>query len=304
MATRDHGPPSDPEVAAFVLPDTFGATIGARLVTGLSRELRDEFAPPPGTLIVEGPHFVFEDNPRLFLGRRGRGPLRVAWDTNLLIDYFEHGRALWENQSLADVLPGAYGEELEGLQIVMAIWILRDIRFYVLRGTIVDAKRALGARRLDQRVQAFREFAGALSFVESDDDEREPPPLLLSDAELQRALTSVPAGNDRGLVEESVRQQMHVFLTRDTNVLKARPALQPFGLYIGSPLDLLEEITACGGLYCLTDPRFAYWPLPARERVAHLYHATLATEYRTGALELREIEIPQSVPPGRRGLTN
>jgi hypothetical protein len=190
------------------------------------------------------------------------------------------------------LVPGTYGEELEGLQIIMAIWILRDIRFYILSGTIRDGKRALSARRLGQRLRAFREFAGALSSVEANDDEREPPPLLLPDSEFQRALRSVPIGNDRGLVEESVRQQMHVFLTRDANVLRARPALQAFGLYIASPLDLLEEITACGGLYCLTDPRFAYWSPPDRERVAHLYHATLAGAYRMGATELREIEIP------------
>jgi len=35
-----------------------------------------------------------EQTPRLFLGRRGRGPLCIAWDTNLLLDYFQHGRAL------------------------------------------------------------------------------------------------------------------------------------------------------------------------------------------------------------------
>lgn len=290
MATPDSDPFPERQIAAFVLPDTFGATIGSRLLSGVSRELRREFAPPSGTPIVEGPHFVYQDNPRLFLGRRGRGPLRIAWDTNLLIDNFEHGRALWENKSLPELVPGAYGEELDGLQVLMAIWILRDIRFYVMHGTLLDAKRALSARRLSQRLQAFREFAGALSFVESEDDEREPPPLLLPDSELQSALTRLPAGNDRSLVEESVRQRVHVFLTRDAGLLRARAAMEAFGLYVGSPLDLLEEITACGALYCLTDPRFAYWPLPARERVAHLYHATLAGEYRAGALELREIE--------------
>lgn len=150
----------------------------------------------------------------------------------------------------------------------------------------------MSARRLGQRLQAFREFTGAASFVEAYDEHRDRAPLLLPDSELRRALKSVPAGSDRGLIEESVHQQMHVFLTRDANVRRARPALQAFGLYIASPLDLLEEIAACGGLYCLTDPRFAYWPLPDPQRVAHLFHATLATEYRAGALELREMQAP------------
>jgi hypothetical protein len=285
-------PDPEPQFAAFLLPDTLGDTIGSQLATAVSRQLRDEFAPPPGMRIVEGPHFVYEQNPALFLGRRGRGPLRVAWDTNLLIDYFQHGRAVWENKSLPELVPGTYGEELEGLQIVMAVWILRDIRFYILRGTLRDAKRALSARRLDQRLQAFREFTDALSFVEAEEDQREPPPLLLPDSELQRVLNSVPAGDDRSLVEEAVRKRMHVFLTRDTDVLKARHKLQAFGLLIASPLDLLTEIARCGALYCLTDPEFAYWPLPDRARVAHLYHATLATEYRAGAVEFREMQTP------------
>lgn len=124
----------EPSVAAFVLADTFGDAIASRLATAVSRRLRDDFAPPAGTPIVEGPHFFYEHNPRLFLGRRGRGPLRIACDTNLLIDYFEHGRALWEGKSLPELVPGAWGEELEGLQIIMATGILRDIRFYILRG--------------------------------------------------------------------------------------------------------------------------------------------------------------------------
>lgn len=278
----------DENVAGFVLPDTFGETIGGRLATTVSGWLRDEFAPPQGAPLVEGPHFAYADNPALFLGRRGRGPLRVAWDTNLLIDYFEYGRELWEGQSLPALVP-LYGEELEALQIIMAVWILRDIRFHILTATLSDARQALSPRRLEQRVEAFREFAGALSFVGDEYAEREAPPLLLPDAELQRALHGVPAGNDRRLVEEAVRQCLHVFLTRDHKVLSARAAFRPFGLFIGSPLDLLQQLAACGTLHCLTDPRFAYWPLPDRTRVTHLYHATLAGPYRADGLDLFEV---------------
>jgi hypothetical protein len=145
---------------------------------------------------------------------------------------------------------------------------------------------------LGERLQAFREFTEALSFVEANGDEREPPPLLLPESEVQRALKRVPAGSDRGLVEEAMRERMHVFLTRDADVLRARPALRAFGLFIASPLDLLEEIAGCGALYCLADPRFAQWPLLDPARVAHLYHATLATEFSAGATEYREMQTP------------
>jgi hypothetical protein len=286
-------------VAAFVLSDTFGGTIGSRLATTISRRLRDEFAPAQGTPIFEGPHFVYTDNRRLFLGRVGRGPLRIALDTNMLIDYFQHGRALWEGAPLPELIPGTHGEELEGLQIVTAISVLRDIRFYVLQGTLGDAKRALDARRLGERLQALREFAGALSAVDRTSD-GEPLPLALPDSVLHEALASVPAGNDRALVAESVRRRTHVFLTRDKAVLRAAPALRSFGLYIGTPLDLLEELTACGAVFCLTDPRYAYWPLSNQDRVAHLYHATLATAYTSGSMEIREIALDPGACWSRR----
>jgi hypothetical protein len=270
--------PSTPEpgVAGFLMPDTVGHLIGSRLATTMSRLLGDEFTPPPEMPIFEGPHFVYEQNPRLFLGRRGRGPLRVAWDTNLLIDYFQQSCALWAGDCLPDIVPGEYGEELEGLQVVMAMWVLRDIRFYVPKLALRDAREKLTERQLAQRVRAFEEFAAALGLVEHAGEERELPPLILPDSELRRALEQMPAGNDRGLIEESVRRGMHVFMTRDANVLKARAALRPFGLYVATPYDLLEELTAIGALFCLLDPRFAYWPLPDMRRVTHLYRAALA----------------------------
>ena len=40
---------------------------------------------------IEGGGFFYENCPEIFLGRVGYGPLRVAWDTNVLIDYAEFG---------------------------------------------------------------------------------------------------------------------------------------------------------------------------------------------------------------------
>jgi hypothetical protein len=40
---------------------------------------------------TEGGGFFYENCPELFLGRAGYGPLRIAWDTNVLIDYAEFG---------------------------------------------------------------------------------------------------------------------------------------------------------------------------------------------------------------------
>jgi hypothetical protein len=224
---------------------------------------------------VEGPHFVYEQGPHLFLGRKGHGALHIAWDTNLLIDYFAYGRELWKGDSLSELLPGERGEQLEALQIIVGLWVLRDIRFHILRRTITDSKKKeLSAERREQRLAAWHEFCAAIALV-GDDDEYRGETLILPRSELDRALAHVPAGNDRDLVAAAVRNKVHVFLTRDKGVLRARMALRPFGLHITSPQDLLEDLAVCGALSCLLIPQHLYWPMPDQQRVAHLVSALI-----------------------------
>jgi hypothetical protein len=226
-----------------------------------------------------GPHFDYQDGPSLFLGRKGVGPLHVAWDTNLLIDYFEHGRALWEGASLPATVAGSYGEELEGLQLVMGLWVIRDIRFHVMPRVVTDGKTHLSEAVVARRRRAFAEFGLALSRVESGDEVTDLPSrdglLLLPERELHRAVEAVPSGADRALVTDAALFGAHVFLTRDARVLACRDVLRPFGLLIESPLDLLEDLVACGAFHCLFEPRHAYWPFPDLDRVTHLLHALL-----------------------------
>jgi hypothetical protein len=256
---------------ASVDPNTFAAYLP--LPTVMSQRLREHFSPSDGESVYEGPHFVFEQNSRLFLGRRGRGPLRIAWDTNLLIDYFEYGRALWDGAALPEVVPDDYGEELEGLQLVVTLWILRDIRFYLPHRTLQDARRGLSTSQATARRRAFEEFAAALSLVEWPEGDREPPPLLLPESAIAQALRQLPAGQDTELVDEALRLGAHVFMTRDRGLLKSQAVVRPYGLRIASPLDVVDELAACGALHCLLDSRFAYWPLPDLQRVTHLIHA-------------------------------
>jgi len=274
--------------AAFVLTDTYGFTIGSALATFVSQQLRSAASVPVGLPVAEGPQFVYDQNPSLFLGRHGRGPLRVAWDTNLLIDYFEHGPAIWQAAEWNPAVQGEYRLELEALQIIMAIWVMRDVRFFVLDETLRDSRRALSARTLEHRRVAWQELANAVRAIEARDEARDLPTLVLPDSALKTALQAVPPGADRRLASEAVRRSMHVLLTRDKGVMRAAPAVRPFGLFIGSPQDLLGELTAAGALLCLLDPKYAYWPLPDPERSAYLYRATLADEYRLGSLSIRE----------------
>jgi hypothetical protein len=230
-----------------------------------------------GWPVPEGPHFVYEAGPAIFLGRRGRGPLHVAWDTNLLLDYFQFGSALWEGDGLPDSVGQDYAAELEGLQLLLGLWVFRDIRFLILPDTIEDAKKKLSPERRGDRIRAFEEFAAALRLVGSGEADLDVPSrrglLILPESELRRALAEVPPGFDRRLVEAAVRSGAHIFLTRDAGVLRSRNVLRPFGLLMASPLDLLEELVGCGAFDCLLKPRCAYWPMPDQQRVAHLIRA-------------------------------
>ncbi|WP_189210292.1 hypothetical protein [Actinokineospora fastidiosa] len=258
---------------------------GINLVNKMSVRLRDaldigecrSMATGAPMYIPEGPHFVYDDAPRLFLGRRGRGPLYVAWDTNLLLDYFQFGSRLWRGDPLPETVDENYSSELEGLQLVLTLWIMRDIRFVILPQTISDAKKELSEERRLNRINAFEEFVSALRLVGSglpaDDTPSRDGILSLPDKELQRALQGVPSGYDRRLVEAAVRGGATVFLNRDAKVLRNRDAFRPFGLLIASSLDLLEELVGCGSFHCMLAPQYAQWPMMDQQRVGHLIRA-------------------------------
>lgn len=257
----------------FVDADRSAEQWAVRLVEDSIRRLALVGPLPTVDRRVEGPHFVYDEGPDLFLGRRGRGPLFVAWDTSLLIDYFDYGAALWRGDPLPEAV-SEYGLQLEALQLFMALWVLRDIRIVLLPGSLADARRQLTPERLAARRRAFVEFANAISLVSSDETERPQPPLVLPDALLVAAAPRIPAGGDRTLVEQAARAGVHVFLTRDDRVAKAASALRPFGLVLAKPQDLLELLAGSGALCCMLDPiRHLYWPFPDLERVSHLARA-------------------------------
>lgn len=169
------------------------------------------------------------DHPRpVRHGRTTRGPPFVAGDTNLLIDYFNFGRLLWEDDNLPDSIGGDYASELEGLQLVMELWVIRDIRFVILRETINDAKRKISEDRRSARLNALREFTSALWLVSTEagiEAQSREGLLILPDSELEREVQHVAAGFDRNLVRSAARMGIHVFLTNDKGILKQRTIL-------------------------------------------------------------------------------
>ncbi len=289
-----------------------------------------------------GPGFRYSISREMFCGRTGSGPLRIALDTNLLSDYFTHGAKLWTGATAHDLLPPSanildekqikYPLNLEFLQHVVALWTLRDIRLVILPATLRDAKagpaRKLGdAAEKDRdrsirshfrvRRNAFHEFAAALSLVESSepDEGLDPGLLYLPPVLLREALRRLPAGYDALLVEQAVHVRAHVFLTRDEGVLRARPHLMPFGVWLASPQQLWRQLLEHGAFDCLLDPNSAYWPFQDTLRTAHLLHRSTSTPTwptsgappgRIGRRSRRarqRLPLPASAVPeaGRRG---
>lgn len=251
---------------------------GVRLFSQMAALVRDLDLIPDCDVPPTGPHFDYDRSQFLFLGRRGIGPLHIAWDTNLLIDYFNNGYSLWEAEAMPDLVAGDHGEDLEALQIILAIWVVRDIRFHIAPGVIRDSKRKpLSEMQLAERRQAFDRFVDAISLApatgsESNDSEPKRPLLLLPESELERALCDVPAGNDRLLVRHAINNGLHVFMTRDKGVLRSRDSLRPFGLVPATPGDVLELLAGARALHCMLAPRYLTWPMPDQHRVAHLLH--------------------------------
>src|SRR5215211_189032 len=136
-------------------------------------------------------------------------------DTNLLIDYFAYGSLLWQGESLPENVSDEYGVELEGLQLILGLWVFRDIRFIILPDTINDTKKQLSPERRLSRMNAFQKFASALRLAEYGELKADRPSreglLILPDVELDRAVKEVPGGYDRTLVRDAVRSGAHVF---------------------------------------------------------------------------------------------
>lgn len=221
-----------------------------------------------------GPQFDYGSAPSIFLGRSGEGPLRVVLDTNVLLDYLEYGPGFWEGKP-ASIEDPDYAAEVDALEVILKLWVIRDIQFHLPEELITDAKRVLAAERQLQRARAVDQFAAALTYTEMG-------PCYDSDLALrfslpatvrQAALAAIPEGNDRSIVDAALGLDAHVFLTRDRRVLRTAPTVKPAGLFIASPLDLLEELAACGAILCLMAPQYAYWPIPDLARLPHLIAA-------------------------------
>jgi hypothetical protein len=189
---------------------------------------------------LEGGGFFYENCPEVFLGRTGYGPLRMAWDTNILIDYAEFGDLMWEEDRAFDppVSEPRYREELIALDTIVQLWMMRDIRVRAPERQIFDAKRELDKAQWELRERQLHHFLAALTCIELDKE-------VLENVQ---PFDPLPDGTtsdewDESLVLEAIETGCHVFLTGDRRLRRRlhRPARESF-LVIMSPSDLQQAL--------------------------------------------------------------
>jgi hypothetical protein len=208
--------------------------------------------PHPRSIIQEdcpeGGAFDYGACPEIFLRRVGIGPLRVAWDTNILIDYGEIGEQIWDEDRPLDppVRDRAHRNELFSLRDLMQVWTYRDIRIHVFPFQIDDAKKALTGERRAFRQHQVDQIAAALTCLcqgtegwEPDNGDEAPTPC---------SLESMRSGPDRQLLESAVDAGCHVFLTRDAGVLAQADLLRQYWLAVLSPTELMRRLADAGEL--------------------------------------------------------
>lgn len=249
---------------------------GAKLRAGLAGQVKQLSENALREGIPPGPGFDYSSSSALFGPRQGSGPLFVAWDTNILIDYFMVGKRLWTGCGPPDDLEPRSRIAMECLELVLALSVVRDVRFVILDQTVNDARTTLSASRQRSRMQALIEFTRALHHTTPGHGSISPSMagvLTIPERAREQCLEQVPSGADRALVSSATRRGVHVFLTGDRRVLRCADTVRPLGLAILDPPSLIEALVAAGGFHCLLDPRLLTWPMPDLGRVAHLIRA-------------------------------
>jgi len=243
--------------------------------------MTEQAGPTPGEVLRRmtysgGTGFCYGYMPQLFSGEQGHGPLLLAWDSNILIDLQEHGSQLINGEHTGVDEP-KYAAELDALGRLLDLWLLRDIRFVLSPRATTDAKAKADGARVQRKRAAIDNLAAALTFqVEDWGEERlrfedldpRDSSFRLADIEVDAVTHRFPEGADRELVNEAIRAGLHVFLTRDQRVWKARSTLAGVQLKIMKPTELMASLdalgvqTLSGGVYAHPDCPYVD-PLPA-----------------------------------------
>jgi hypothetical protein len=215
--------------------------------------------------VVEGGAFEYASCPEVFLERTGVGPLRMAWDTNVLSDYADFGFDIWEADFDPPVVEPRYRAELVALCDLMSLWMMRDIRIRVPERQINDSARDLDPVRWEQRKAQIQQLQAATACVGLDVDIDE---AALGWAPLPMAFDH--DGWDESLIDEAIMSGCHVFLTRDGRLLKRALEWADARLAVLSPVELLGALERSGNTSFVT---FGCHLLPDSHKWVHVMAA-------------------------------
>jgi hypothetical protein len=240
-------------------------------------------------------YFDYSAAPEIFLGRTGSGPLQMAWDTNVLVDYLQYGLAMWETET-PPIEDTNYLKEVEAIGFIIdPIYFFWDIRIHLFDEILDDAKGKLSIERKNSREQALYEFAHALLHAEWEDEPEDDDTDNRTDAscisvlpiegqvlpfgDSQQGTTgathdpgfdafaiALPNGHDRILVSKAVERGMHVFITRDRGILRSSESAKKFGLLIASPVQFRSLFNSAG-------IPIVQFPTPDLSRMSHIISA-------------------------------
>lgn len=222
--------------------------------------------------VIEGGAFEYGRCREVFFGRQGAGPLRVALDTSVLIDYADFGSAIWADGPFKpDVPDPGYRDQLVALAEIMNLWTMRDIRLHVFDRQRTDNRRSMSVERVSMRETQIVQLQSALRCLGHDTVDMRPP--AGTNWPERPRLTGLPASVDRELVELAVEAGCHVFLTCDKALLRKAAQVDACWLVVLSPVDLLDLLAAAGevGLAATGD-----WLLPDTHKLVHVMGACKA----------------------------
>jgi hypothetical protein len=200
----------------------------------------------------DGPGFCFNAIPDIALGHKGCGPLNIALDTSVLINFTKFGRLMLDDGLAIGV--GGADEDVLALGNLLSLWMSRAIRFHLSPLNVEDAKRSLADDQREEREQALFGLAAAITChngsnldwsVRSDPSDQLELDLDLH-SELQDITAGLPNGYDRRLVREALAQERHVFLTCDKRLVNRSAKLAQFGLLVCLPSQLMAMFAKHG----------------------------------------------------------
>lgn len=226
--------------------------------------------------------FWRERTPAVFGRRVGVGPLIVAPDTSILISLRQE---LDEVEGGAGLIIGPQwsprDRPVDALRDLMQLWWWRDVRFWVCRVHLRDARRPLSQPRRAAREAAVRELErdflerGGFDTVVPQDVLVEDRPCPIHSIPPRRPGDGNggirwPAGQrDRELLQAAYGAGCHAFLTTDRGILRCGQSFLAGGLAILTPGQLLDAFEHSGELDDCPTPVSA--PAPDISALSRLY---------------------------------